>query len=254
MGTGGETMSEQAALLVEDVTFAYGQKQVLQHINLRLTAGQFYVLLGPNGAGKSTLFSLLCQLLRPNKGEIMLAGYSSKRHPLEGLARIGVVFQQSTLDLDLSVIQNLRYHAALHGLSNRQAAAAIAQETARMGISEQLHCKVRLLNGGHRRRVEIARALLHKPTLLLLDEATVGLDIPTRQQLNADLRRLCQEDSMTVLASTHLIDDVHEHDQLVLLHRGQVQYKGACSELVSPFSFQHLTEHYQRLTSTGAKV
>lgn len=242
------------ALLLEDVSFAYGHLPVLTHIHLRLHLGAFCVLLGPNGAGKSTLFNVVCQLLRPTGGNITVDGHPVKRRPREGLARIGVVFQQSTLDLDLTVMQNLRYHAALHGLSRRDASDAIAREATRLGITQQLHSKVRILNGGHRRRVEIARALLHRPSLLLLDEATVGLDIPTRQQLNADLRHLCQDQTMTVLASTHLIDDVHANDHLLLLHRGQVQYDGPCSELVSPFSFQQLSLHYQRMTQAGGSA
>ena len=142
-----------------------------------------------------------------------------------------MVFQQSTLDLDLSVEQNLRYHAALHGMPRRAAQARIDEELARQQLDERRADKVRDLNGGHRRRVEIARALLHRPRLLLLDEASVGLDPASRLALNRHVRQLCRDDDLAVLWTTHLLDEVQASDELLILNRGRLVAQGPASQI-----------------------
>lgn len=241
-------MSSEYAIALKEVGFGYHQKPVLHALSLSLKKGRYHALLGPNGAGKSTLFALLCQLLRPQSGSISIVGVDTSNAPRRALAKIGVVFQQSTLDMDLTVEQNLAYHAALHGMTRKQTHAAVTRELSRLDVADKRKVKVRALNGGHRRRVEIARALLHDPELLLLDEATVGLDIPTRQQINQDLRKLCQEKALTVLSSTHLIDDIQPQDHLIVLHQGAIQLDSPCADAVSPYSYQGLSELYQQLT------
>jgi ABC-2 type transport system ATP-binding protein len=164
---------------------------------------------------------------------------------------LGVVFQQSTLDLDLSVEQNLRYHAALHGLSRRQTALRVDAELARQALTERRRERVRELNGGHRRRVEIARALLHEPRLLLLDEASVGLDPASRLALNQHIRSLCREEHISVLWTTHLLDEVQPSDDLLILHQGRLVASGQADAL----SLEHggdLASAFTRLTTTGA--
>ncbi len=241
-------MSTEYAIALKEVGFGYHQKPVLHALSLNLRKGHYYALLGPNGAGKSTLFALLCQLLRPQSGCISIVGVDTSKAPRRALAKIGVVFQQSTLDMDLTVEQNLGYHAALHGMGASQTRTAISRELSRLDVADKRKVKVRALNGGHRRRVEIARALLHNPEVLLLDEATVGLDIPTRQQINQDLRELCREKALTVLSSTHLIDDIQAQDHLIVLHKGTIQLDAPCADAVSPYSYQGLSELYQQLT------
>lgn len=233
---------------VEQVSFSYGQKCALQSINLELRSGCFNALLGPNGAGKSTLFALLTRLYALQQGEIYIAGQSIRQHPTEVMRKLGVVFQQSTLDLDLTVAQNLYYHAALHGLSRKSAKPRIEQELDRLQLSDRLNDRVRNLNGGHRRRVEIARALLHQPSILLLDEASVGLDPATRQSLNQHVRQLCHEQGLTVLWSTHLIEEILDSDPVTILHQGKVEACDSASNLCRQFNYQSLTELFQQLT------
>ena len=236
------------ALQVENLGFAYGDRQALADVSFSVAAGRFTALLGPNGAGKSTLIALLTRLYELQQGEIQVVGCSLRKQPRNALQRLGVVFQQSTLDLDLSVEQNLRYHAALHGMPRVLATGRIEQELQRQQLVERRKSRVRELNGGHRRRVEIARALLHKPNLLLLDEATVGLDPGSRQALNAHVRELCREEGMSVLWTTHLLDEIQGDDDLLILHRGSLVAQGRADDLSAADgnlerTFKRLTEH-----------
>jgi ABC-2 type transport system ATP-binding protein len=219
------------ALEVSAVGFAYGARQALQGVGFSVAPGSFAALLGPNGAGKSTLIALLTRLYDLQQGDIQVMGCSLRRQPRQALRQLGVVFQQSTLDLDLSVEQNLRYHAALHGMAKPLASARIDEELARQQLSERRHDKVRDLNGGHRRRVEIARALLHKPRLLLLDEASVGLDPASRLALNRHVRQLCRDHGLAVLWTTHLLDEVQASDELLILNRGRLVAQGLASQI-----------------------
>ena len=220
------------ALDVSDLSFAYGARQALNQVGFSLAPGRFAALLGPNGAGKSTLIALLTRLYDLQRGEIRVGGHSMREHPRPALKQLGVVFQQSTLDLDLSVEQNLRYHASLHGLSRRQGNLRVEAELARQGLDERRREPVRALNIGHRRRVEIARALLHEPRLLLLDEASVGLDPASRLALNQHVRTLCLEQGISVLWTTHLLDEVQADDALMILHRGRLVASGQLDHLL----------------------
>ncbi|AVF55294.1 UNVERIFIED_ORG: ABC-2 type transport system ATP-binding protein [Pseudomonas parafulva] len=223
------------ALHIEGVSFAYGQRAALRDVTFSLTPGHFTALLGPNGAGKSTLIALMTCLYDVQHGDIQVLGYSLRRQPRAALGQLAVVFQQSTLDLDLSVEQNLRYHAALHGMPRREAQRRVDAELARQGLGERRRDPVRELNVGHRRRVEIARALLHGPRLLLLDEASVGLDPPSRQALNQHVRSLCHSDRrLSVLWTTHLLDEVQATDDLVILHQGRVVANGPAEAMMQP--------------------
>jgi ABC-2 type transport system ATP-binding protein len=236
------------ALEVAGVGFAYGQRQALQEVSFSVTPGTFAALLGPNGAGKSTLIALLTRLYDLQRGDIQVMGCSLRQQPRQALAQLGVVFQQSTLDLDLSVEQNLRYHAALHGMAKPLARARIDEELARQQLAERRHDKVHDLNGGHRRRVEIARALLHRPRLLLLDEASVGLDPSSRLALNCHVRQLCRDDDLAVLWTTHLLDEVQASDELLILNRGRLVAQGLASRIGA--DDVSLAATFERLTAS----
>ena len=195
---------------------------MLRDVRFAVRPGDFTILLGLNGAGKTTLFALITRLYSARTGRISVFGHDVERDSRAALARLGVVFQQPTLDLDLTVEQNLFYHASLHGLSPRAAAPAIEAELDRIGLWERRRERVRALSGGQKRRVELARALVHAPDLLLLDEPTVGLDMESRQFLLQHVRDLCRTRAMGVLWATHLIDEAGEDARVIVLHQGRV--------------------------------
>ncbi|MEP1215400.1 MAG: ABC transporter ATP-binding protein [Marinobacter sp.] len=234
-----------------NLSFRYGDKPVLREVSFALTSGGFHALLGPNGAGKSTLFGLLTRLLALQQGDILMAGQSLKKQPAEAMRKIGVVFQQNALDLDLTVRQNLLYHAALHGLSRKEARVRGDRELTRFQLLERANEPVRKLNGGHRRRIEIARALLHEPSLLLLDEPTVGLDVASRRGLNDHVRMLCDSDGLTVLWATHLIEEVRPEDRVLILHEGKLLADGAGHDICQAEGTRDLAETFHTLTGAG---
>lgn len=218
-------------LRIEQLSYSYGAKQALIDIGFEIEKGTFCALLGPNGAGKSTLFALLTRLFTTPKGQIEISDQNLSRTPGKALAEIGVVFQQTTLDLDLTVYRNLTYFAALHGLSGRDASNRIEAALERLGMSERAHERARDLNGGHRRRAEIARSLIHSPTVLLLDEPTVGLDAAARRGITDHVHELSQSENLTVLWATHLSDEVRDTDQLLILHQGRLVENGLAGKL-----------------------
>lgn len=221
------------ALEVEHLSHTYGPRPALRDISFGIRAREFTVLLGLNGAGKSTLFSLTTRLYAHRTGSIRIFGAGVDDEPAAALSRMGIVFQQPTLDLDLTVEQNLRYHGALHGLPRAGLEARIAAELERVGITDRRRDKARQLSGGQRRRVEIARALLHEPRLLLLDEPTVGLDVAARQFLLDHVRTLCRDQGLAVLWATHLIDEVGEDSYVIVLHRGRILARGPAQEVIA---------------------
>lgn len=237
-------------LSVRGLTQRYGTLVALDRLDLDIPAGSFTALLGPNGAGKSTLFQVLTGLFAADEGEVTVAGCSLARQPTQALARLGVVFQQPSLDLDLSVRRNLSFHARLHGLVAADAAARIEALAVRLRLTGQLDQPGRALSGGQRRKVELARALLHAPALLLMDEATVGLDPRSRQELLADLQAGVREQGLTVLWATHLVDEATQADRVLVLHHGQLLADGSPADVTAALggdtleaAFLHATRH-----------
>jgi ABC-2 type transport system ATP-binding protein len=241
-------MSLQTALSIENLSFSYGGKKALDQLSFTINSGECTLLLGPNGAGKSTLFSLVTRLYDSHEGRIELCGFDVKQQTRQALAKLGVVFQQTTLDMDLSVMQNLRYHTSLHGLGRKVALQRIQQELERLNMYERRFEKIRQLNGGHRRRVEIARALLHKPALLLLDEPTVGLDVPSRLAIVEYVHQLVTEEKLAVLWASHLIDEIYPEDHLIVLHKGQIKSKGTVDEILQTTGTTSIKDAFYSLT------
>ena len=235
-------------LSVEAVSHSYGARSALDKVTFDVPPATFAVLLGLNGAGKSTLFALITRLFGTQDGRIRIFDYDVEHASGEALRILGVVFQSRTLDLDLSVIQNLMYHAALHGIRKRDAQTRADEVLSRIALSERAHDKVRNLSGGQMRRVEIARALLHRPRLLVLDEPTVGLDINSRADILRYVRQLVADDGIGVLWATHLIDEVADNDHVVVLHQGRVLAHGAASRVVDDCGVTNVRDAFTRLT------
>lgn len=239
------------ALTIDKVSHAYGERKALTEVSFAVAASSFTVLLGLNGAGKSTLYSLITRLYDTQKGAIRIFGHDVGRTPGEALRQLGVVFQSRTLDMDLSLIQNLLYHAALHGIGKKEALARAQVVLARVSLADRAKEKVRDLSGGQMRRVEIARALLHGPKLLLLDEPTVGLDIRSRAEILDHVRGLIADEGIGVLWATHLIDEVQAGDAVVVLHQGKVLATGGLDAVVAQSGKANIREAFAHLTGIG---
>jgi ABC-2 type transport system ATP-binding protein len=239
------------ALAIESVSHNYGPRKALDNVSFTVAPGSFTALLGLNGAGKSTLFSIVTRLFGVQAGRIRIFGHDIGHEPGEALRLLGVVFQPRTLDLDLSVTQNLLYHAALHGIGRREARMRSDEVLSRMGLADRAASKVRDLSGGQMRRLEIARALLHRPRLLLLDEATVGLDVKARAEILGHVRSLVAEQGIGVLWATHLFDEVVPSDDLVILHQGRVLAEAKVACVVAKARARDLHSAFAQLTQSG---
>ncbi|MFV0297858.1 MAG: ATP-binding cassette domain-containing protein, partial [Hyphomicrobiaceae bacterium] len=235
---------------VNGVNHSFGEKKALDNVSLQVPQGVLTVLLGLNGAGKSTLFSLITRLYDNVSGEIRILGFDVRRQPTLALQRLGVVFQSRTLDADLTLAQNLRYHAALHGIGSSQARARSIEALETVSLADRAGERIRNLSGGQARRVEIARSLLHKPNLLLLDEPTVGLDIGSRESVVSIVRALVATRGLGVLWATHLIDEIAQTDRIVLLHRGQVLFAGSVPQMLEKSGEADLRRAYRKMTGT----
>ena len=247
------TAASTAVLLqVEGVSKSYGSRPALDSVSLAVEAGEFVALLGPNGAGKTTLFQLLTGLFVPDGGRMLIEGHDIRRHLVHVLARLGVVFQQPTLDFDLTVRANLRFHARLHGLAPRRASARIDEELERLGLTPEAEQACRTLSGGNRRKVELARALLHDPRLLLMDEPTVGLDPASRRGLLDYVLDLCRTRGLGVLWATHLVDEAERAGRVLVLHRGRLLASGGPTDLLLKTGQPTLADAFLELTGREA--
>ncbi len=250
----GATTGPLPALVVDGVSHSFGDKRVLDNVSLTVQQGAFVVLLGLNGAGKSTLFSLVTRLYDNISGTISILGHDVRRRPSQALQRLGVVFQSRTLDNDLSLLQNLKYHAALHGLQGADATARGEQALEVVGLADRAREKVRSLSGGQARRVEIARSLMHRPNLLLLDEATVGLDVGSRESVVRIVRGLVASQNLGVLWATHLMDEVMTGDLVVVLHKGRVLFEGAVPEFLKSTGQTTVSAAFRAITGSTAAI
>ena len=230
----------------------YGARVALSGVSLTLDAGQFTALLGPNGAGKTTLFQVLTGLFAADEGEVFVAGISLRQDAPAALRHIGVVFQQPALDLDLTVWRNLQLQADLHGLTSVQAKERIAAGCAQLGLTAELPRKARELSGGTRRKVELVRALLHRPAVLLMDEATVGLDPKSRRDLLGAIRREVDARGTCVLWATHWVEEAELADRVLVLHAGKLLADGAPREVARTLGGPTLEEAFVQATAGAA--
>jgi ABC-2 type transport system ATP-binding protein len=221
------TSDEYAAVVIRDVEHHYGTRQALAGVSFSVQYGEIFGLLGPNGGGKSTLFRLMATLLPVQAGTVQILGRDVGLHQAEVRSRIGVTFQSPSLDGKLTVAENLRHQAHLYGLYGSRARQRIVELTEQFGLSGHFQQRVDTLSGGLKRRVEIAKSLLHAPRLLLLDEPSTGLDPGARRVLWDHLQQLRDVQQVTILVTTHLMDEAEHCGRLAILDRGRLVTMGA---------------------------
>ncbi|MQS37333.1 ATP-binding cassette domain-containing protein, partial [Streptomyces katsurahamanus] len=219
------------AILAEGLYAYYGTAPAVNGLSLTVPAGVTFGFLGPNGAGKTTTISMLTTLIRPTSGRAEVAGFDVATRPAEVRRRIGIVFQESTLDLELTAAENLRFQADLCGLSRHDARVAIAAMLDMMELSERSKIPVQQFSAGLRRRLEIARGLLGSPRILFLDEPTTGLDAQTRAAVWEYLNMLRRERGITVFFTTHQLEEAEHCDRIAIIDRGKVITQGTPAEL-----------------------
>jgi ABC-2 type transport system ATP-binding protein len=218
---------------VQDLTHRYGARVALRNIVFEVKEGEVFGLLGPNGGGKSTLFRILSTMMVPTEGRAVIAGDDVVRNPSAVRRHIGVVFQTQSLDKALTVEENLRAQGHLHGLSGPELRDRMARAMERLGLTDRRRDLVETLSGGLRRRVEIAKALLHRPQVLLMDEASTGLDPAARRDLTRHIEELRSREGVTILLTTHVLEEADRCDRLALLHQGNIVAMGSPADLRS---------------------
>ena len=225
------TDDPHAAVVVRDVVHHYGDHQALAGVSFTVQAGEIFGLLGPNGGGKTTLFRLMATLLPLQSGSVRLFDCDVGTQPGAVRSRIGVTFQSPSVDGKLTVGENLRHQAHLYGLFGRTAGQRIAGLIEQLALADRIGQRVDSLSGGLKRRVEIAKSLLHDPELLLLDEPSTGLDPGARHDLWEYLQRLSREQQVTILVTTHLMDEAEHCGRLGILDRGHLVALGTPESL-----------------------
>ena len=234
---------------IELLSKSYGPIKALNEVSFSLSEGEYASLLGPNGAGKTTLFQILTGLFVSEKGNALINNFNMRNQAINALAHIGVVFQQITLDMDLTVMENLKFHSNLHGINDKEFNKRVIVELEQVNLSDRINDKVRALSGGQKRRVELARSLLHKPKLLLLDEPTVGLDPQSRRNLLDYIIKLKEERKMAVLWATHLVDEAEKADTVIILDKGKIIKKDTPENITKEYNKGTLHDAFISLTS-----
>lgn len=212
----------EPAIRVDAVSKRYGRTLALDEVSLEVPRNQIFALLGPNGAGKTTLMHILCTILAPDSGSAEVASFDVIRQPLAARSRLGIVFQEPSLDDRLTVMENLNLHGLVFGVPRRLRRTRIAEMLDLVELAEWADKPVRTLSSGMKRRLEIARALIHDSEIMLLDEPTVGLDAQTRERIWTYVRRLQAERQLTILVTTHYIEEVEACDQVCIIDNGKV--------------------------------
>ncbi|MGH7406765.1 MAG: ABC transporter ATP-binding protein, partial [Candidatus Methylomirabilales bacterium] len=229
--SGSAPGTDAPAVEVEDLRHFYGPRQALAGVTFRVSHGEIFGFLGPNGGGKTTLFKILSTLMPATGGTVRVLGRNLDHEPRAVRMRLGVVFQRPSLDPKLTVAENLRHHGHLYGLQGGALRRQAQGMLARLGLADRAADLVETLSGGLQRRTELAKGLLHRPDLLLLDEPSTGLDPGARRDFMAYLHQLRAEDGVTVLLTTHFIEEAERCDRVGILHRGRLVATGTPEEL-----------------------
>lgn len=218
-------------LKVENLSHTYGTRRALESVSFTVASGEVFCLLGPNGSGKTTLFRILSTLLRPTSGRVLILGHELATEAKAIRELLGVVFQHPGLDAKLTVRENLRHQGHLYGLAGKPLRNRIAELLERFGVADRIDERVEVLSGGLQRRVEIAKAILHSPRVLLLDEPSSGLDVSARRQLRDVLKTLAETENILVLLTTHLLDEAEACTRIGILDVGRLVALGNPEEL-----------------------
>lgn len=234
---------DQPILHLENVSHRFGQRPVLQNINFEVYEGEIFGLLGPNGGGKTTLCRIMSTMLKPEEGTLRFMGEDLWSNVINLRRRLGVVFQGSSLDMKFSVLENLRTVGRLNGIGGIDLEDQIARLLVRFRITDRRDERVETLSGGLRRRVEVAKAFIHQPEFLLLDEPSTGLDPGARVDLWDVVQRLRREHGITVLMTTHLIDEADRCDRVAVIHKGRIVAYGRPDDLKAEVGTDVVTAH-----------
>jgi ABC-2 type transport system ATP-binding protein len=215
-------MTADSAINISHLAHRYGDLLAIHDLSLAIRVGEIFVLLGPNGSGKTTLFRVLSTLIPLQQGEAQILGFDLRREAEAIRARLGVVFQAPSVDKKLTVSENITHYGRLYGLGGRMLRTRIAEVLGRLRLADRRSDKVETLSGGLRRRVELAQAMLHRPQLLLLDEPSTGLDPGARSDLWQYLEQVRKEEGVTVVLTTHLLEEASRADRIAIMHRGEL--------------------------------
>ncbi len=224
-------VNDQTAIQASGLVKRFKQIEAVKGIDLEVRSTEIFGFLGPNGAGKTTTINILCTLLRPTAGSATVAGFDVDRSPSDVRSRIGLVFQDPSLDQELTARENLLFHAFIYGVPGAERAQRIAAVLEMVDLTDRAGSIVKTFSGGMRRRLEIARGMLHTPQILFLDEPTIGLDPQTRSHIWNYLRRLREELGVTLFMTTHYMDEAEECDRIAIIDHGQIVALGTPAEL-----------------------
>ena len=225
------TTTDRAVIDVQGVQHAYGDVQALRGVSFAVPRGSFFALLGPNGAGKSTLVSLMSTLLPLQSGTLEVAGLDVRRQSSAVRRRLGLVFQEPSLDERLTVLENLDFHGRIYGLRGRERQERAEHVLGVVELTEWQNASARILSRGMKRRLEIARGVMHDPDLLILDEPTTGLDVQSRRAVWSYLQALRRETGLSLLLTTHQIEEAEDADLVAIIDRGEVLAFGTPQQL-----------------------
>lgn len=238
----------------KNLTKKYGKLTAVDDINFEIKKGDIFAFLGPNGAGKSTTISMLTTMLRPTSGELTLDGHDVVRDPNSARKSFGIVFQDPAVEEELTAYENMRVHAVLYGVPKKQQHPSIESLLKLVDLWERKDSLVRTYSGGMRRRLEIARGLMHHPKILFLDEPTLGLDTQTRNLLWDYVRKLSETEGMTIFFTTHYLDEAEAvANKIAIIDHGKIVATGTTAQLAKLTKTKNLEEAYLKLTGTGVR-